>query len=382
MRYDLIIIGSGVMGSFHAYHALNLGKKVLLIDRNNKSNQASVRNFGQAVISGLSLNEWHGYGRKALEILLDLKKKANLPIRQNGSFYIANTPGELAVLEELHQRFVDLDYPCELWDKSTVLRNQPAVQSDYALGALVFKQEVSIEPEFMVNQLREYMVDQMGLHQEMNCLIKEVNSLPEKVKVTSANGKCFEAEKLLICNGMELQQLYPELFSSSDLEVCRLQMISLKNPGIQLTGNILTGLSIRRYESFKSCEAWKNLDGHGLSEEYDQRGIHILFKQRPDGSVILGDSHDYLDAKEGHNFSFLHDVHTDNLMLAEAKRIVKFGKFEPEYTWSGFYSQCKNNDIFEANPEPGVHIITGIGGKGMTTSAGFAADRINAMYSL
>jgi glycine/D-amino acid oxidase-like deaminating enzyme len=36
MKFDLIIIGSGVMGSFHAYHALNLGKKVLIIDRNSK----------------------------------------------------------------------------------------------------------------------------------------------------------------------------------------------------------------------------------------------------------------------------------------------------------------------------------------------------------
>ena len=47
-----------------------------------------------------------------------------------------------------------------------------------------------------------------------------------------------------------------------------------------------------------------------------------------------------------------------------------------------FYSQCKNNDLFEAKPEPGVSIITGIGGKGMTTTAGLAEARIRSMYSL
>ena len=382
MKFDLIIIGSGVMGSFHAYHALNLGKKVLIIDRNSKAIQASVRNFGQAVTSGLSLNEWHYYGRRSAELYLDLEKKAGLPVRQNGSFYIANTPGELAVLEELQQRFLAVDYACELWDKSTVLKHFPAIQESYALGALVFKQEMSIEPEFMVNRLREYMVEQLGLHQEMNCLIQQVRSYSDRVEITSNTGRKFEAEHLLICNGMELQQLYPELFAASDLEVCRLQMISLKNPGVQLPGNILTGLSIRRYESFRECEAWKNLDSHGLSSEYDEKGIHILFKQRPDGSVILGDSHDYLDAEDAHNFSFLHDVHTDTLMLQEAKRISKFDRWEPEYTWSGYYSQCKNDDLFEANPEPGVSIITGIGGKGMTTTAGLTEARIRSMYSL
>ena len=47
-----------------------------------------------------------------------------------------------------------------------------------------------------------------------------------------------------------------------------------------------------------------------------------------------------------------------------------------------FYSQSKNNDLFEANPEPGVSVITGIGGKGMTTTAGLAEARIRSMYSL
>lgn len=379
--YDLIIIGSGVMGSFHAHHALNLGKKVLIIDRNSKAIQASVRNFGQAVTSGLSLNEWHYYGRRSAELYLDLHKKAGLPVRQNGSYYIANTPGEFAVLEEMQQRFLALDYGCELWDKSTVLKHLPAIQDSYAVGALVFKQELSIEPEYMVNRLRDYMIEQMGLQQEMNCLIQHVKSYSDRVEVISNTGKKFEAENVLICNGIELQQLYPELFAASDIEVCRLQMISLKNPGIELQGNILTGLSIRRYESFRECEAWKKLDSHGLSNEYDEKGIHILFKQRPDGTVILGDSHDYLDAADAHNFSFLHDVHTDSLMLQEAKRIAKLNRWEPEYTWNGFYSQCKHSDLFEAKPEQGVHIITGIGGKGMTTTAGLAENRIQSMFN-
>jgi FAD dependent oxidoreductase TIGR03364 len=381
MKYDLIIIGSGVMGSFHAYHALSLGKKVLLIDRNSHARQSSVRNFGQAVVSGLSLNKWHQLGRRSSEIYLDLQKKAGLPIRQNGSYYIANTPGEMAVVEELHSRFLALDYSCELWDKRTIEKELPAIKPEYALGALVFKQEVSVEPESMVQHLREFMVEQMGLEQAMNCLITDIQAFSDRVQVKSSSGRHFEAGMLLICNGMEFQNLYPELFANSDMEVSRLQMISLKNPGVQLPGNILTGLTIRRYESFKECDAWKNLDSHGLSNEYDNRGIHILFKQRPDGTVILGDSHDYLPASEAHNFSFMHNVHTDNLMIQEAKRIASFSRWEPEYTWSGYYSQCRNSDLFEANPEQGVHIITGIGGKGMTTSAGLAESKIKEFFN-
>ncbi len=98
MKYDVIVIGGGILGCFHAYHSLKKGKSVLLIERNSKSMEASVRNFGHAVASGLSLNEWHRYGVRSQEIFAEIAQKAALPIRNEGSTYVANTPGEFAVL--------------------------------------------------------------------------------------------------------------------------------------------------------------------------------------------------------------------------------------------------------------------------------------------
>ncbi len=33
--YDLIVVGGGVLGTFHAFHALSQGKSVLLIDKDS-----------------------------------------------------------------------------------------------------------------------------------------------------------------------------------------------------------------------------------------------------------------------------------------------------------------------------------------------------------
>jgi glycine/D-amino acid oxidase-like deaminating enzyme len=49
-------------------------------------------------------------------------------------------------------------------------------------------------------------------------------------------------------------------------------------------------------------------------------------------------------------------------------------------SWNGVYPIMTNGatDLF-LNPEPGVYILNGIGGHGMTMSFGFAEEMINSI---
>jgi hypothetical protein len=71
-----------------------------------------------------------------------------------------------------------------------------------------------------------------------------------------------------------------------------------------LLGSVLTGLTIRRYESFRECPSFGSLDASHLDSRLKDWGIHILFKQALDGSIILGDSHEYRDAKNADELGF------------------------------------------------------------------------------
>ena len=66
-HFDLIVVGAGALGTFHAYHAAILGKKVLLTEKDQYPTQATVRNFGQVVPSGMG-TDWFNYGVKGTEI--------------------------------------------------------------------------------------------------------------------------------------------------------------------------------------------------------------------------------------------------------------------------------------------------------------------------
>jgi len=116
------------------------------------------------------------------------------------------------------------------------------------------------------------------------------------------------------------------------------------------------------------------------NEELENKfGIHILFKQAVDGSIIIGDSHEYADSSNTETLDFGIDMYIHELMLREAKNIMNLPNWNIQSVWNGYYS-THSEGIYNTEIEPGIHIVTGIGGKGMSTSAGFAESHINQIF--
>jgi glycine/D-amino acid oxidase-like deaminating enzyme len=198
--------------------------------------------------------------------------------------------------------------------------------------------------------------------------------------VTSA-GRAITAAKAVICNGGEFKLLFPEHFSRSGIVVSKLQMMRTRPmPEVPLEGNILTGLSIRRYESFEECPSFQKMPVPEHLQELQKWGIHILFKKAADGSIIIGDSHEYAPALEADDLGFTLSTHINELMLREAARIVHFDVRNIDACWAGFYPQHKQRDVVEDDLEGCIHIRTAIGGKGMTSAAGYAEESIARIF--
>jgi glycine/D-amino acid oxidase-like deaminating enzyme len=80
-HFDLIVIGGGILGTFHAYHALLLGKSVLQLEKDNFPVGATVRNFGQVVPSGMEAG-WFEYGVAGLEIYKSIQQEFDISVQQ------------------------------------------------------------------------------------------------------------------------------------------------------------------------------------------------------------------------------------------------------------------------------------------------------------
>ena len=377
--FDLIVVGAGILGTSHALMAARLGKRVALLEKDNRPVSATVRNFGQVVPSGLA-GCWHHYGRRSVELYKEIQQEWDLTVRAHGSVYVASDAEEWQIAQEAAELFSQKDYPNELLSARQTLERYPYLHSSYAQGSIFFPNDLSVEPDKMVHRLIEYGVQKYSIVYQPNTAVLACEPKGDVIEVRTARGETLQTERVVICNGSEFKLLFPEIYATSGLIVSKLQMLQTRPlPQLKMSANVLTGLTLRRYEAFEECPSFSQLTVPAHYTELKKWGIHILFKQATDGSIIIGDSHEYAPATDVDALGFDLKEHINELMLAEAERIVNFPVRSLGRAWAGYYAQHPD-EVFEYEVTPQLHIITGVGGKGMTSSLGFAEDNVKKWF--
>lgn len=382
-RADLLIVGGGVLGAFHAYHALSRGLSVVLLERNEAPQGATVRNFGQVVPSGLD-SIWQPLGRESLGIYQSIQSQFDISVRQNGTIYLASDVEEQTLLEELREINKADDYPSELWTVQQCRERYPQLRSDYCVGGLFFPDEVSVNPRTMIHRLHRFLAEQPRYLASFKTTVVELESDGHQVTAVTSDGTSVIADRTIVCCGSEFGLLFPQMFADSDLIATKLQMLRLKpQPDVTMPGNVLTGLSIRRYESFSQCPSWPGIKSREPADSFWKRwGVHVLFKQEADGGIILGDSHEYASAGKADELSFDLREDINQYFVSEGRKIFDLPAWEIDAAWYGVYCQTGDpSGIFTRTINNNIHIATGIGGKGMTSSAGFAKKHLGEIYN-
>lgn len=100
-----------------------------------------------------------------------------------------------------------------------------------------------------------------------------------------------------------------------------------------------------------------------------------------DGSVILGESQQSVDVSKVNTLGTDLNMDVDDFILQEAKKIIKLPTYEIQRRWYGLYSHCKTADVYHATIDDNIHVVTGIGRKGLTSSAGFAKANIHQIFN-
>jgi FAD dependent oxidoreductase TIGR03364 len=291
---DVIVIGAGVLGTFHAYFVAQMGLKTILIERNSFPSDASTRNFGMVVQTIVETEgEWPTFARASREIYLSIQEEHDIGAQRNGSLYIASTEMERAVLEDFARTYSQL-YHCLYLDADEALSRYPFIKASYCFGALHFPDDLTLDPRRMLRQFIPLLMHKELINYIPQTTIVSVESSNQNCVVKDAAGNVFSADQVFVCSGTDYRTLFPEYFKASGLRICKLQMMQTESqPQYTLPHAILSGLSIRRYPAFKSAPSYPSLVEEPVDENIRGYSIHLLFKQTADGSVIIGDSHEY-----------------------------------------------------------------------------------------
>lgn len=380
-KCDVVVVGGGVLGTFCAYHALSLGKTVALVERNKMPQEATVRNFGQIVPSGLS-SEWRGFGRKSLEIYKSLQSIADFTVRDNGSIYLASCEDELTLLQEQRERDLQSDYTSELLSPAQTFDLLPGLNRAYCVGALRYPEEVSVDPGQMIHRVIKYLSEQRRLDYYPYTIVHTIETKNNGCSLMTNTGMEISGSEVIVCTGAEYQLLFPAEYRNDEISCVKIHMLCTEaQPSQRIMSNVLSGLSVRRYESFKECPSYAQI---AAKNDQDPRiaewGIHILFKQADNGEVIIGDAHHYADAHDKEDLGFDIEEQINAYILGLAKQIFDLETYQVKRTWTGIYSHAKHEPIIRKTMDRHIHILNAIGGKGMTAGPGYTYSFIQELF--
>lgn len=363
--YDDAVIGAGVIGLAHAYQLARRGRRVVVLERDRRASGASIRNFGMLWPIGQPAGERRVMARRSVAIWLEILEESGVWHQRCGSLHVACAEDEASVLREFAAARPDEDR-VELLGPAEAGRIAPLLRRDRVLLALFSPGEVCVDPREAIGRLPGWMSRSLGVDFRFGEPVLQVGS----GSVISTGGR-IEADRVWICSGDETRVLFPELLRTCGLIHCKLQMMRSQplEPEERIGPMLAGGLTLRHYESFRDCPSLGALRERIERETpwFDQLGIHVMVSQHGRGELTIGDSHEYDGAIE----PFDKDE-VERLILEYLDRFFDRPALRIASRWHGTYAKLPDRPYLTLSPCPGVVVITGVGGAGMTLSFGLA----------
>ena len=374
MSKSAIVVGAGIVGLATARALAEKGYEVKVIEKSQFALGASVRNFG--MLWPVGQPDGHLYDRsvRTKEIWVDYLDAAGIPYNACGSLHLAYSKEEMHVVEDICQFFQSKNRPVSVIDKETVLANYNGINENGLLGALRSEDEIIIDPREGIKHLPAYLTQKYGVSFIWGTAITSVTS-----HAAFAGKTKYAADIVCVCSGQDFETLYPDEFKAQPIIKTKLQMMRFKHkdPNYKIGASVCGGLSLLHYKSFTASSALTKLRLKIEEEipEYLKYGIHVMVSQNNEGELTVGDSHEYaLD------FEPFDKTEINEMILAYLKKFMHIDQWKMTQSWNGIYPIMTNGaaELF-LNPEPGVYILNGIGGHGMTMSFGFAEEMIETI---
>lgn len=371
MKQQAMVIGAGIVGLSTA-RALSLqGYAVTVIDRTQQAVGASVRNFGMLWPVGQPDGILYDRAMRSKAIWKDMADSTGLTYEESGSLHIAYHRDEWTVLEELYDAFRVSGRPVELLGKHAITERFRGIQKNGLMGGLFSATETIVDPRAALAMIPVYLEEYLDVKFIWGRSVQAVES-----NQVDLGNEVLHTDMICICNGADFESLYPQQFQQAEITKCKLQMLRFAPPSAdwRIGTSICGGLSLIHYSGFKVAESLPLLRERYEKEmeTYVKAGIHVMVSQNGQGELTVGDSHEY-----GSVFDPFNDASLNRLIMDYLKQFAVCDDWQLLQTWYGVYAKMKNGatELF-LNPEPGVYIINGLGGAGMTLSFGMAEEII------
>ena len=241
----------------------------------------------------------------------------------------------------------------------------PHLAHAHVRGALYSPHELRLEARVAIERLRLWLT-MRGVRFHMDRAVRQVETGRVYLDDRELMG-----ERVVVCPGADLRSLFAKTFSRLKTRLCQLQMLRIRPPHRYVLGAaVMSDLSLVRYPGFRDTPGAGRLEDR-LRQEVPrsfQHGVHLIVVQSTDGSLVVGDSHQYGDA-----ISPFESNEAEELILAEMQRVLCLGHYAVQERWTGIYPSG-SQDAFIETVLPGVQLLSVTSGTGMSTAFALAEE--------
>jgi FAD dependent oxidoreductase TIGR03364 len=368
-RGRAIVAGGGIIGTWHALELAEAGFSVDHLEADAGPTGASVRNFGLVWVSGRRSGAELDVARRARRRWEEVGAAAPaVGFRPMTSLTVAGDASARAVMEAFAR---NPDAPARnisFLEPDEVRACNPAVRGRIE-GALHCTEDAVVEPGRALGALRAHIAAAHGNRYRFHPDCRAVAVEPHALRDTA--GTRWEGDVVVLATGAAYDQLPGSRVLAARLRRVRLQMLQTAPYAPTLTTSLADADTLRYYPAYESAPLAR------LGEQTPVAAAHhlqLLLVQRPDGGLTIGDTHAY-----GEPFDFALSEDPTLELLDRARRILGTELPPVQRRWEGTYAQCLDGGVcLREEMEPGVWLVTGPGGRGMTCSPAIAADTLQA----
>jgi D-hydroxyproline dehydrogenase subunit beta len=359
-RFDLAVVGAGIVGLATALAGARRGLRVVVIDRDAQANGASVRNFGFITVTGQECGPMWRRARRSRAVWQEVAAAAGIPILHTGLWMTARRPESVSVLEGFMA--TEMAEGCRLLDPAEARRRCPQLVAPETLAVLESTIELRVESREAIPRLAAWLASAHGVTFMRETTVTSI-TMPQ---VHTSRGP-VRADLAAVCPGDDFNGLYAERLGVHPLARCKLQMLRLADPGFRLPGAIMSDLGLVRYRGYADLDAATPLRARLAVEqpEHIKHGVHLIAVQCADGSLVVGDSHHYASTPD----PFAREE-VDALILEEFAATLGITPPPTVERWIGTYASAPDRPLLIDAPEPSVRVAIVTCGAGAST--GFA----------
>ncbi len=365
-QHDVIVVGGGIVGLAHARAAARRGKRVLVLDRDAQANGASIRNFGFVTVTGQERGRVWSLAKRSAAIWRDVAASAGIAIEQEGLLLIAQRDEAMDVIEAFLA--TDMGEGCKALSAAAIAAHYPMING--AVGGLFSTHDLRVESRLAIPRLAHWLAEVHGVEFRYGVAVHAVTT----GRVSSTAGE-HAAGVVFVCPGDDWATLFPNIYAQEGITRCKLQMLRLDAPGWRLPAPVMSDLSMVRYLGYAALPQAAPLRARLEAEAAAAlaHGIHLIVVQSADGSLVVGDNHEYAPTPDPFSATAI-----DALILDTYRDVL--GAPPPVIgRWTGTYASAAGHSIVRT-PADGVRLVVVTSGTGASTSFALAQDVVGAFY--